>query len=68
MSSGFYNLQDNRLLYAEESVLGTTPVLLKEFHTIYTYPVRGWYYFESREEAKTFFNYVDYEPLPMKEP
>lgn len=25
----------------------------------YTYPIDGWYYFETEEEAKTFFNIND---------
>jgi hypothetical protein len=33
--------------------------LLKTNRTEYTYPVDGWYWFDTLEEAKQFFNIQD---------
>ena len=52
---GFYKL-DGELLYAPNFVLNKDFELRIEFKDTYEYPVEGWSYFESKEEAKTAFN------------
>ncbi len=60
-TSGFYKL-DGDLLYGPNFVLNANYELRKETHTEYTYPVDGWYWFDSEEQARIFFD------LPPKEP
>ena len=38
--------------------------LFREERNTYTYPVDGWYWFDSEEEARIFFNI----PLPEPDP
>lgn len=54
-TSGFYKL-DNELLYGANFVLNANYELRKETHTENTYPVDNWYWFDSEEEARLFFN------------
>lgn len=54
MKPGFYKL-DGDLLYGPNFVYGPTFELLKEEKDAYTYPVEGWYWFDSEEEACSFF-------------
>ena len=55
-SSGFYSFNDS-LFYAPNFVYfpdGTS--LLVENKDNYSYPDNGWYWFDSEEAAKLFFN------------
>lgn len=54
-TAGFYKKDDNTLLYAPNFVLNKQFELYKEQHESYTYPVEGWYWFNSEEEAYQFF-------------
>lgn len=55
-TSGFYKLDvGNVLLFAPNCVYGTDFCLFRQDHDTYTYPVDGWYWFDSEEEAKQFF-------------
>lgn len=58
-TSGFYKYQDNQLFYGPNFVYGPTFELLKGLKDTYTYPVDGWYYFDTEAEAKTFFNITE---------
>ena len=55
-TSGFYKL-DSDLLYGPNFVLGPyeSYTLRKETKNEYTYPVDGWYWFDTEEEAREFF-------------
>ena len=55
-TSGFYKLDGEVLLYAPNFVLNANYELRKETHTEHTYPVDGWYWFETENEARQFFN------------
>jgi len=55
MNPGFYKL-DGDLLYGPNFVLHAEYSLYKETHDQYTYPIDGWYWFDSEEEAQTFFD------------
>lgn len=54
MTAGFYKLEDGatELLHAPAIVAGPTYTLIADTHAQYEYPVDGWYWFESREEAE----------------
>jgi hypothetical protein len=54
-TSGFYKLDDGGLLYGKV-VFGPTYILVEEDHAGYTYPVDGWYWFDTEAEARAFFN------------
>ena len=56
-TSGFYKL-DGDLLYAPNFVLGPYQQyeLRKETHQEHTYPIDGWYWFDTENEARVFFN------------
>jgi hypothetical protein len=54
MTAGFYKF-DTILLWGPNFVESPTYALYKENKDDYTYPVDGWYWFESLEEAQNFF-------------
>jgi hypothetical protein len=58
-TSGFYKLDGQMLLFGPNFVEHKDWQLYRNLHETYTYPVEGWYWFNSREEAKQFFNYED---------
>ena len=53
-TSGFYKV-DGSLLYAPNYVLNSDYELYKDQHESYTYPVDGWYWFDTEEQAREFF-------------
>ena len=59
-TKGFYKL-DGVLLYGPNFVLNANYELRKETHAENTYPIDGWYWFDTEEEARLFFN------LPIQE-
>ena len=62
-TSGFYKL-DGELLYGPNYVLNKDYELRRETHESNTYPVGGWYWFDSEEAARQFFNLP---PVPPDE-
>jgi hypothetical protein len=61
MSSGFYKNENNNMLYAPETVFGPYYFLNKDEFQNYTYPIDGWYYFNTENEAKDFFGLSNLE-------
>lgn len=55
-TSGFYKNDFGDLLYGPNYVLGGSYNLYKAQKDTYTYPIGGWYWFDSEEEARIFFN------------
>ena len=53
-TSGFYN--KTFMLRAGKFVYGPTFTLLRADKDTYTYPVEGWYWFDSAEEAAAAFD------------
>ena len=53
-TSGFYK-QDGELLFGPNFVLNANYELRRETHEDHTYPVDGWYWFDSEAEARAFF-------------
>ena len=59
-TSGFYKL-DADLLYGPNFVLNANYELRRETHDQHTYPIDGWSWFDSEDDARLFFE------LPAKE-
>jgi len=51
---GFYKL-DGALLYGPNFVLNADYELRRETHEQHSYPVDGWYWFDSEDQARAFF-------------
>jgi hypothetical protein len=58
MSAGFYKLEGNTLHYGPNYVRCLEYKLFKETKDDHTYPIDGWYWFDSQEEAHTHFGIV----------
>jgi hypothetical protein len=55
-TAGFYRFQDGELTYAQESVHApNNVVLLISEKNNYSYPIEGWRYFDSLNEAENYF-------------
>lgn len=54
----FYKLDGETLLEAPNFVLNKDYELYVADKETYQYPIDGWYWFDSEEEAKQFFNIV----------
>lgn len=50
---------DNEYLHSGPFIQMPDGFLHVDYLDTYTLPVNGWYYFETEEEAKTFFNIND---------
>jgi hypothetical protein len=61
-TSGFYKNDNGYVLYGPNFVLNANYDLRKETKDQHTYPTDGWYWFDSVEEAYTFFG-LEYIPL-----
>jgi len=51
---GFYKEENGELIYGPNFVLNKNYELRKETHDQHTYPVDGWYWFDSEAEARAF--------------
>lgn len=54
-TSGFYKNYNGQILYGPTAILNKNFELLREKKDEYEYPVDGWYWFDSEQEAKQFF-------------
>jgi hypothetical protein len=63
MSAGFYKYESENLAYGPNFVLYPNFELRAESKDDHAYPVDGWYWFDSLEDAHAFFNI----PLPEGE-
>lgn len=59
MEQGFYKIENGELLYAPNAVINKNYTLLKEEHDIHTYPIDGWSWFNSLQEAKDTLGYIE---------
>lgn len=55
-TSGFYKVVENKLIFAPNAVRAPTYDLFRKDKDTYDYPVQGWYWFDSEEEARAFFD------------
>lgn len=60
-TAGFYKLDSSEVLFGPNYVLNQAYTLHKDSHQQNTYPVDGWYWFDSIEEAYSFFG-LQYPP------
>lgn len=51
----FYKLDDGLLLEGPNAVYAPTFILLKEYKDTYEYPVEGWVWMDTEEQARAFF-------------
>lgn len=51
-TSGFYKLDGETLLYSPTTVESASYFLNAEIHETYTYPIDGWYWFDSLLQAE----------------
>ena len=56
MTEGFYKKQNEELLHAPNIIESNGYVLVKQDKDLYQYPVDGWSWFDSEEEAKQHFD------------
>ena len=61
MENGFYTVVDDQLDFGQMVSFADGTVIVLELKDTYTYPIEGWYYFDTEVEAKIFFN------LPLEE-
>ena len=59
--SGFYQLDEFDLLHGPNFVIAGSYNLYKEEKDSYTYPVHGWYWFDTEAEARVFFGLPELE-------
>ena len=62
MNPGFYKL-DGELLYGPNFVLNANYELRKETKDQHTYPIDGWSWFDSEEQARLYFNLPPIEEI-----
>lgn len=55
-TSGFYRNDQGFLSYGKNYVMSGYYNLLREQKDEYTYPVNGWYWFDSEDQAREYFN------------
>jgi hypothetical protein len=55
LGAGFYKQDTTELRYAPVSVIGPGITLTSDNHVGVTYPVNGWYWFDTVQEAFDFF-------------
>ena len=55
-TKGFYKNDEGQLLYGPNFVISSWYDLRKETKDQHTYPIDGWYWFDSEELAREFFN------------
>jgi hypothetical protein len=56
MTSGFYKKHSEELLYAPNIVEGNGFVLVAQDKDQYDYPVDGWTWFDSEEDATEYYS------------
>jgi len=54
-TQGFYKNDGGILLYGPNFVLNANYELRKETKDDYSYPVDGWHWFDSEDDAKNYF-------------
>lgn len=55
MNPGFYKKENNYLIYGPNFVLNMNYELRLDLKDTYEYPIDGWYWFDSDDEAYAFF-------------
>lgn len=55
-TSGFYRLTGKKLSFAPNAVRAPTYNLFRAERETYTYPANGWHWFDTKEQAREFFD------------
>ena len=55
-TSGFYKLDGDQLLYGPNFVINANYELKRENKDQYTYPVDGWHWFDTEQQARQYWN------------
>jgi len=55
----FYKLFETEMMSGPHVMYPDGLILHKDITDLTTLPIDGWYYFETEEEAKTFFNITE---------
>lgn len=53
---GFYKKDNEQILEGENCIFTPNISMTKETKDDFTYPIEGWYWFDTKEEASVFFN------------
>lgn len=67
MSAGFYKNDNDVLLHGPNFVLNKDYELRAETKDDHTYPVDGWYWFDTEEEAREALGIPAENPAPNEE-
>ena len=62
MTAGFYKKENDTLFYAPNIIEGDGYVLVAQDKDQYEYPIEGWTWFDSEEEAKALLPVYE-EPI-----
>lgn len=65
-TSGFYKSNSGSLLYGPNFVLNAEYELRRGTREQYNYPLDGWSWFDTEEEAREFFNIPKEVPVPLE--
>jgi hypothetical protein len=63
-TSGFYFCQEGALAFAPNFVETKDFQIYREQKNLYSFPINGWYWFETEDEARMFFNLPPKPPPP----
>ena len=63
MNPGFYKNDNGVLLYGPNFVLNKDYELRAETHDQHEYPIDGWYWFDSENDARIFLEIPDEETI-----
>lgn len=68
-TQGFYKLDGDALLFGPNGVFSGDYNLTREDRASYSYPVDGWYWFDSEADARSFFNLPEpADEMPSSDP
>ncbi len=55
---GFYKKDNEQILEGENCIFTPNISMTKETKDDFTYPIEGWYWFDTKEEAYGFFGVI----------
>ena len=67
MKDGFYKLDNSQLLFGPCDVYNANYTLIREEHQSHEYPVDGWYWFDTLEDACRVLGLNINDYLPKEE-
>lgn len=67
INEGFYKIDGDEILYAPNFVYSKDFEIEINNKEKYTYPIHGWYYFETEESAMKFFDVKEAKEIKVEE-